>query len=361
MGGGSPVILILLGLGCADPELDPIRKALVAWEEGRAALEAGRPSEAESRFKEAAAADPDSPVLAAWTARAREEAGDLPGAIALLDAGIARTPDDPTLRFNRACLRARMGDASAAAEDLRFLYARDLLDATEAGSDPDLQILAGDPATAGLVPRPTVVVEARPESGSVLLGEAWTLEMEIESPVGAPLRISLEGEPGGLLQLERVVEDQLRADGRTTTRRLTVSWTAVRAGRASNGPWRLEAGAATGLVAASEVEVVALPGRAEGVAEPTSEIPVPSAWLPQDELPWVGEADGWLVVIVPREADLRATDSTGRSVRPGRRYELRELGQTRWVAGLWPCGQQVEAQVTQTGGSLKSHRCRDTR
>ena len=117
--------MILFFVACATRgEFSHYADALRAYDEGRAALEKNQPDESVAAFKRARAADPESPVLVAWLAKALVAAGRVDEALAAIDDAERRYPEDTTLHYNRAALLARKGRVDEAAAELRSLMAK---------------------------------------------------------------------------------------------------------------------------------------------------------------------------------------------------------------------------------------------
>ena len=335
--------------GCGgDPVLDPIHEALEAYDVGRAALARGDAPAARAAFAEARAHQPDDPTLAAWEAWAVAEGGDPAGALVLLDAGLDRWPEAADLRAHRAALRARGGDIPGAGADLRSLYAAGALHPRDAADDPDFAPLADHPETRALVPPPTLAIQGEGEGGAVLLGDTWTLEVEVRSPAADPLALSVPAL--GLLRLESVIEERLSDEGRDAWRRLRLTYRAVQPGAAPLGPIAARAGRAGGELAALPVDIVALPGRSEQPPGPTWQtLPLPSALGGPDPTPGVATVGGHTVVTAPADARVDFTwqgpEPVG-AVRVELRADERSVLQ-RWVVPAHPAG-----RVTVRGGGL---------
>ena len=349
------VLSVLLGLasGCGgDPLLDPFKRALVEQDAGLAALEAGDLAAASAAFDRAAEEDPASPVLQAWRAHARERAGQEEEALAIYEQAIERFPRDVDLRYNRASLAARRGDVDLAGRDLRFLYARDLLDPMEVGEDPDFASLIEDPDTTQLVPQPQVWVEAKVEEGAVILGGSWALRLTVESPRGPEVEIRDMGKETGLLRHVRTVEDLLDEGSRTSRRTVLAEFTAVSPGKSAVGPWLVTAGATSAMTPSFDVEVVELPGRtsAEASAEARA-LQLPSLLLVGKEAPYAG------TIAAGRVAMGRSGDElvlVGEGSPPGVELQLREKGQVLWVARLWPAATPGRVEVRRRGEVIAS-------
>lgn len=345
--------LLFLGMlqACGgDPELDPFRDALSAYDAGRAALDEGDHAGAIAAFDEAAAADPASPSLQVWRAQAREAAGQEVEALAVYEEAIARFPRHVALRYNRASLAARRGDVDRAAKDLRFLYARDLLDPMEVGEDPDFAALVEDPDTTLLVPRPQVWLDPKVEEGAVILGASWTLQITVETPRGPAPSITDMGQAPGLLRHLRTVEDVLEIGPRTERRQLLVEFLAVAPGKGSLGPWLVAAGGTSALTDRFPVEVVALPGRGAQPEPREAAAHLPSTLLAGLSAPHAGRLEVGPVAMGEAGDVLRCLDADAVPVEilPVE-LELREAGQVQWLARLWPRGTGCRPQVLRKG------------
>lgn len=339
--------LLWLALAAACGPSDAVRARFAAAEahdQGRALLAQGDPVAAEQAFARARAQDPESPTLVAWQARAQELSGRVDAAEQTLDGGLERFPQDPDLRFNRAALRARRGELDAAAADLRALIAAGALTPAQAAEDPDLIRLRTRPDLAPLVPLPALWAELIGEAGSVLLGDDYDAILTLDAPDG-PLEVRDLGEPAGLLRRTRVVEDRVGQSGGRTLRRVELGWRAIAPGRAHLGPWLWSSGGVSGLTEALDVEVVALGGRAVPRGAPSGEgLLLPSALLGTRPPPWAGPVDGRLAVVGPPGAAARVRVG-GAEIEAEERWELREQGQPRVVAWLYPLPHQATVQL----------------
>lgn len=339
--------LMLVGGGCGgDPVLDPLAASLKAYDRGQEALERSGYTEAAEAFAEAAGLDPSSPELLAWQGAALEGAGEDVRARTVYDSGLERFPRSVDLRYSRAALAARTGDIETAGTDLRFMYARDLLDPMEAGEDEDFAPLIEHPDTTMLVPRPQVWLEARAEEGAVLVGASWSLGFTIEAPRGPELQVSNMGEGSPLLRLERVVEDIEDVSLRTTRRTLETAWTAMGEGRGRMGPWLVAAGGTSALSARFPVEVIALQGRADpdsGQGKRTVALVLPSVFLADHEPPFAGRVGKRRVAMGAPGDQLLRVDDAGAAHTDGLELVLRRGGQPAWKARVW--GPQVTGRV----------------
>lgn len=345
--------LLLLLFACKDPALARYREALEAYDAGRAALAAGKAREAADDFGRVAQLDPDSATAIAWQAWALDQAGDGSEALRVLDAGIARFPSDPNLRYNRAALRARAGEVDGAAEDLRVIYASGAIDPAVAGDDPDFAALARDPAYAALAPPPAVEVGVHGEPGAVLLGEPWTLELELRSRVGELLSFANQGADPGLLRHVRTVEDLLEPEGRVQPRTLTVTWKAVSAGQGQIGPWKVSAGGAIGDVPVAPVQVLALPGRV--TAQPSDEgggLRSVEALFEGRPGPWAGRDRGDVLVVLQPGTSAEVQGADGAVDPAPVALELRRSGQTVAIGELHHLPGAAHVRVTRQGKAL---------
>lgn len=319
--------MIWLALACADPALDPYARALRAWEEGRAALDAGDPAAAAARFAAARADDARSPVLALWEARALAAQGRLPDAERTLDAVIAAHPDEGLAWYNRAAYRARQGRLDAAGADLEAALRRGAASPFAAAADPDFAPHLAHPAFARLLPPAPLIAVAEGPTGPVWLDGQVEIVLRTRGLAALAPRLVLDGAAPPCLALERVVQEDA-VDGEVATRVVTLRYRAVAACRVALGPWTVHAGAARVRLDALPVEVEAPEGR-----------PAPPAPAHPSELPFPGS--------VPSPGALAvgggALATAGPEAPPSRDgaaapvgLEWRVGGQTRAVGGWWP-------------------------
>jgi hypothetical protein len=211
--------------------------------------------------------DPHSPALRLWLVQTHLDAEQTEQARRVLDEAVRLFPESADCLYNRAALRARLGDIGGAADDLKRLKALGLLDPFETGSDPDFVDLRDDPIFADLVEPPRIQVQASGEDGAVLLGDPWELVLTLGVPLKGNLELSWEGEVSQSLQLESVIEQELRDTARERTVELRVRWRAIHSGIGRVGPWKLRHGQAEAVVEAIRLEVVSLgelgPGQEE--------------------------------------------------------------------------------------------------
>ncbi len=349
----STVLLVALLVGCAqpscvgDPALRARQQAAAAWDDGKAALDVGDSAAAVDAFVRAEALDPDSPNLVAWHARAVEAGGDAAAALAVIDQGLERFPDDPDLRFNRAALRARLGELDGAAADLHVLISAGVVSPEEAAVDEDLVLLRTRPELAALVPGPVLAVDLHGEAGSVLLGEEFRAELYVDLPTDrADLEIRPMGEPTGLLRRLRVVEDHLSRGSSRIQARIATTWRTVAPGQAEAGPWLFTAGGGSALTERMPVQVVAVGERRDEVGVAGDEdLVVPSAVVGDHVPPWVGPLDGRLAVLTRPGDIIEVSTPTAAPLSAEEHWELREQGQTEWLLALFEAPPDARVRV----------------
>jgi hypothetical protein len=338
-------VLIWLVLACTNPELSDLQRALDAYAAGQVALVQGDPNAAAKSFARAAAADKERAAPIAWQAWAEDKAGRTEAALATLNAGLARFPADPYLRYNRAAIRARTGQLALAGSDLRWLYANAHVEPVEVADDGDFVRLGTDPELRALLPAVQVSAVVTGEPGSVVLGERFTLELDLVGRSGAAVSMQDLGEPTGLLRHTRTIEDVLPAERLWTRRRIRVEYRAVAAGQAKIGPWLISAAGTSVLTDRLPFEVVALPGRdARQPPQEATAVVIPSSWAGWQEPPWIGTVDGQRLAVVGPMHKVRPADARADGVQ----LELREAGQVRWTTV--PLGPGVPVDIVERGG-----------
>ena len=99
-------------------------------------------------------------------------------------------------------------------------------------------------------------------------------------PLQGELEVLWDGAPSELLQLESVVEQEIRESAHERTLEISMRWRAVAAGHGSAGPWTIRSGIAEASVEAAIVEVAEL-GTWTGSITPhaSGALPVPSVLL----------------------------------------------------------------------------------
>ena len=327
--------MILLFVACATRgEFSHYEDALRAYDEGRAALERNAPEESVRAFERAREADPESPVLIAWLAKALVASGRIDEALTVLEDGHRRYPEDPTLHYNRAALLARKGRVDEAAAELRTLVAKGRVSLLDIQADEDFALLAGDARFKDLLPSDQVRVTLRGEAGAVLVGETFTVRLAIESRDGQALSFTDMGKPSGLLHHQRTVEDVVHRRDGIAERELEVTWRAVAPGTASIGPWLVAAGGTSVLTDDVPVEVKALGGQATKL-EPleAGAVSSPEAILGGRPTPWAGRIDDALLVkLAPGTRHTFTWEGDARADGPPEELAYRESGQPVWTA-----------------------------
>jgi len=238
----------------------------------------------------------------------------------------------------------RQGSPSGAAADLAPLVRAGILDGEALAADPEFSVLADDPATAWLVPPPHVEATVSAESGAVLVGETWVLDVTVDLRAGEVLEVSRAGPPTGApLRLERVVDDRLGTDGRREQRRLTWVFRATGPGSTRLGPWVVRTERASAELGAVRVEVTALgQRRTAGVAWVPESLPVPQSLAPLDA-PAEPRTDGMQTVLpAPPGAQVTLEGAPEAGVVMA---EARVAGQPRWAGPILPQGTRTRARV----------------
>ncbi|MDG1479666.1 MAG: tetratricopeptide repeat protein [Myxococcota bacterium] len=324
--------MIVALLACqGDPQMARLSEALTEYDRAQVAVERGDWPGAAAAFEAAAQKHPEAAALHAWHAEALSQAGDLSAARAVLDAVVPAFPGNLDLRYNRAAYAARAGALEAAAADLRYLYARDLLDPLVAGEDPDFAELTRDPQYADLAPAPQVRLQVRGEAGSILLGEPYTAELVIETKRDAPISVENIGAFPMLLQHTRTIEDLTIEESGWSRRIVSVEWSARASGEERIGPWLLSAHGSSAIAEPLPVTVVTLPGRAE--AEPSASPPgvlLPSQLRGARALPLAERLEDGRIAVMHEPDDSPTTEATSAGS-----MEYRIGGQTRWSISLF--------------------------
>lgn len=238
---GMALLLVGACTGQApDPALVAQRKALDAWDDGRALLEQGSAAEARAAFSRALDHQPADPLILAWRARAEASAGELRVAIATLDTVLAKEPGLAEARYNRAAYLARLGDVPQAAAELR----RALLDGA---ADPRDVLLDEDFAPhlerpeLSFLPQAPLEVRVKGPGGTVFVGSDATVRLVVEGLDldAVDIEVPAAAGPLRLTRAEERLESLPSGD-----QRLTLTWTlrAVGAGRVPLGPFVARAG-----------------------------------------------------------------------------------------------------------------------
>jgi hypothetical protein len=341
-------VIWLLAACTSTGEFSHYERALRAYDEGRAALDRNEPQEGVRAFERARAADPDSPILVAWLAKALVADGQIDRALAVLDEGTRRHPEDATIHYNRAAILAGQGRSDDAAAELRALVGKGRVTTLDVQDDPDFAPLRRDSRFLDLFPSEQVKVEIHGEAGAVLVGEAFTMRLGIESRAGELLTLTDMGKPSGLLHHQRTVEDVVHRRDGLVDRELEVTWRAVAAGTASIGPWLVAAGGTSALTDDLPVEVKALDGRQTKLAPlEAGAVFSPEAVLAGRPTPWAGRIGQSLVVkLAPGSRHELTWEGDVRAQEPPEELVFREAGQPVWTA--WAYRGEGAAQVKVT-------------
>jgi hypothetical protein len=307
-------MLILVLLACSEPEPSRVAPAPVSEERALSAydqaMEERRGEDWEGALTSLLLAidrDPESPSLWLWLSQTHLDAGQEDLALGVLDEAVRLFPDNATCLYNRAALRARAGEIGGAADDLKRLKALGQLDPLETGADPDFVDLRDDPVFAELVEPPRIQALAAGEEGAVLLGEPWELEIKLSVPSKGTLELSWEGPRSPLLQLESVIEQELRDTARERTLELRVRWRATRPGVGSVGPWTLRHGQAEARVEAMPIEVASLgPWEDRGSPDQLASIPTPRSLIESVDERGVAHVGEWYAISLGASQTLRS-------------------------------------------------------
>lgn len=340
---------LLALLGCSDPQLDPLRDALEAYDAGRRALDQGRPAEAAAAFAEARAHDPRTALLALWQAHALARAGDVAGAEAVAGEALGVDPSLHLARYQRAAYRARLGRLDASAADLGPALRAGVVAPLQAAADPDFQPHLGHAAFAGMLPPSPVLVDLAGPVGAVFVG--GDVEIKLAVSAARPLSFSLaaEGADPGCLRLERVVEERWPSRA-VAVSLLRLRYRAVAACDATVGPFRVDAlSPVQSTVTSTTVTLrVDAPASFSPTLAPrwTATLPVPSLVAGDDD--WAVGRSGPLVYALGRPD--QAPRAGG--VPPDFGLELRDIadeggqsGTTVAAGGAWLVAGPVTVQV----------------
>ena len=312
-----------------DPDFGQVGKALESYDRGILAMHQGEPALAVDAFADAIGNDPDRPVLWAWEARALITAGRIEEAISRLNAGLSRFPDDVVLRYQRAAVLAKSGNLPASVQDLRWLYANEKAHPIEVGEDPSFLALKADPLYSELVPEAQVDASVTGESGSVLVGERYTVEFLITSRRGTPVHIVNEGDSLQSMALVRLVEDVTFQDDIWTKRMLRAEFRPLMPGRLAAGPWMVEVGESATLTERLVIDIVSIPGQNVPAPAASISMELPTTRWGEMPKPLVGQEKDGVWAVVP--AGMYVTPA---SIKLGPRIEYRVQGQPRWSASL---------------------------
>ncbi|MEO0600730.1 MAG: tetratricopeptide repeat protein [Myxococcota bacterium] len=332
------IVALIVACTSPDPDLRAKRAAVDAFDQAKAQLEAGDAAGARAAF---AAMPAVHPVVKAWEARAAAAAGDLEGAVAILDLLLAQTPDFGLARYNRAAYRARLGQLEGAAEDLTLALEVGATTLREATVDPDFAPHLEHPAFA-VIAANALIVAVEPPPTSTFLGSEVRLTLRITGAGGRALSVTSPAAQGPVTFVEHVeaVTDPLQ--GRT----LTWAWRVDGPGTVVLEPITVTNGTVTMTTSGARVEAAAPPGRGDPTSRPIA-FPIASQVAE-------GLADG-----VARWVDGRLQvklESGDRLIRrpsgpPPRRFTFRERRVTSWVVEEHPDEPAIVAieRITGTG------------
>lgn len=315
---------MLLALACNEPQVDPLRAAVLSFQAGKEALSQGDPQAAAEAFGQAQALDPQSAELALWHGQALAEAGDLPGAIAQADRAVSLRPGLVEGWYNRACWKARAGDLEGAASDLAQALRSPELDPLSVAVDPDLQALREHPEFASVMPSAELPLAAELDPGPHFLGAELELRLTLDRGGELSPSLSSASEPSALMRPTAVIQDL--DPNRPGALGLRVRFKALGPGEVTLGPITAQAGALQGHSEALGVQLL---------APPDTPTPTQVAWAPIWSLPaslLTGEpgaraVQGWcLVELQPGDrARWEATDVVEVELREGTRVLRRGL------------------------------------
>ena len=244
-------------LACSQPEV-PVKRALELYAQGLSELEAGQSMQAAEDFAQARLLDPQSAELLIWQAKALAEAGDLTGAIALLDQAVALRPGLVEAWYNRACYRARAGDLDGASQDLQQALRSPELDRLIVAQDPDLMILRADPANADWIPLPRLGLSLKVPGQPAFLGAEIEAVIGVAQGADQGLTLRASGPLSPLLRPVAWIEE--RSSEMPDQRRLRLRLEVRGAGTAEEGPFVVSASGLTGELAAQSVALLAPQG-----------------------------------------------------------------------------------------------------
>ncbi|MCB9761560.1 MAG: tetratricopeptide repeat protein [Alphaproteobacteria bacterium] len=343
--------LLLLASGCEAPRFERFSDALSDYEQARAALDGGRAAEAVQALERATRSDPASPELWLWLGAARAEAGDADGAVVAATEALARRPGWAEALYNRACWRlAGASEADArqlSGADLQAALATGVIDPLTAATDPDLQALRDDPATAALVPVAALPAGIEVRDATVFLGSEWTVTLWANHRAADPLEVRLDGTPPQHLQPLRVVEEWSEA-GPLRRTELRFAFQATGAEETTIGPWTLSA---SGLRATLEPVPLRLLAP-EGHTAPPRPLPEGAFTAPSvrfAEVPEPGAVrQGATVLVRAAPGDAVVMDGATEMVR----HEVREAGIVRWVGFSATLPPDTAVRIRRAGATL---------
>lgn len=360
---GWPLLLLLSLAGCdrPDPELVARRDALLHWEQGVQALEAGQADRARQSFAEARQLQPEHLSLAVWEAAAIAEQGDLQAAVDLLEGLLLADPSQGEARYNRAAYLARMQRPAEAAAELEQALELGVVAPGDVWEDEDFAPWRDHPAF-GIVPASPLSVAVELSSDTVFLGSDLRLRLRIAGAAGPHISITPE-QAQGPLQLVSVVEDVVPST-HGPVHDLSYTFRVLGAGEVLIGPLHIWAG---------EARIRLEPVRARALAPPDHrlerELRPPVLKTPREigaraaspSVRRISWSAGGAKLGADGEEALAVKLSPGDRVRLGPevepephrvRYELREAGTPQWVLWLYPKASPEQLEVVRQGRTL---------
>jgi hypothetical protein len=346
--------------GCsgADPDLRAQARSLEAWEEGRAALEAGDAASARDRFHAAHEAWP-SPLLGAWEARALAstgQVGDLEAAVARLEQVLRAKPRFAEARYNRAAYMLRL-EAIAPAPGRIEQAAAELQQALADGEDlapravlqdPDFASVLRHPAFAFL-PREALSLAVHPPPDTAFWGAEVPLRIRLLGIVDPhpPVAVSADRAVGPL-ELVTVVEDTVdTAEGQALE--ITWTWRVIGAGPAVIGPLTVRAGGDTATADVVTVQASAPPDRTAPAR--TLSLAIPSELISALEPRAPAIVDGALAVRGRPSDRVEVEPQASPGGGPPVRYERREAGVPVDVVWRWPSATPARVRIRDGSGA----------
>ncbi len=346
-------------------DLAPTADALELYGQGRGLLEAGQPLEAARAFEEAARLDPGSGTLLSWQAWALAQAGDLQGALDLLEHGLAPSMITPQVRYNRAAWMAGLGRHEQALAELERALKEDPQLRDSARRDSDFQPLVARGLLQPLLGSAPLRATLAGEEGSILLGERYDLQLELSMDPGVALSLVPPSPLPEGFALRKVIDDRSCEDDQCS-RRLSYGLGAMRAGQGELGPWIVRAGARQAELPAVPWRVVAPPGLP--VPEPWGQPEADAAyWTPWDTLGQLHAPDartvaGRLLVLGEPGDRMELQASAGALgaavLEPPLELELRQSDQVQLQVRAWawkPGAEGVQVRVWRAGSLVLDH------
>lgn len=310
-------------VGCGDPALIRLRDAARAYDEGRAAYNAGDHAVAIDAFARARAIDTRNATLALWHGRALAAAGRLDEAVLAAEEAVALEPRSGVAHYNRGAWLARANRLAEAAPELDKALFLQAATSWDAANDPDFAPHRHADAFAGILPPEDLTVRLTSPTDSSFVGSEVQLEFTFSGPPGRSPTLTGPSIPGCLRQT-RLIEDQSETQPGTMTRTLHARFRADAPCVVTVGPFEARGGATTLTIPPVSITVLGPEG-----AAPARGVDHPAVWL----LP--GSIDGEVPVPGWPEAIARMGEDPAHS---GQeivvQLELRVDHQTRGVGGV---------------------------